>query len=354
MLATGLSAFVSIRKYLVTKSDLSCPTELSRNKLSKISRKSHNIMVTYQKTLRNNISCTGVGVHSGELINMTIKPAPANTGIVFKRTDVAEEVSVIPARYNMVSDLIMCTTIQNDAGVKVATIEHLMAAFSGTGVDNAIVELNGSEVPVMDGSSAPFVFLIECADIVDLAAPRRFIKVLKEVSVTEGDARAVLSPGDNVSVAFEIDFDNQRIGKQNCSFNLRNGTFKNELSRARTFGFLSELEQLKEMGLAKGGSLENAIVLSGQDILNEEGLRYNDEFVRHKALDAIGDLYLAGSPIIGQFHGYRSGHALNNKLLHAFLADDSAWCYTTEAPVRASTIGGAHWPMQQAAAPATA
>ncbi len=311
-------------------------------------------MVTYQKTLRNSISCTGVGVHSGELINMTIRPAPADTGVVFKRVDVAEEMAVIPARYDTVSDLIMCTTVENKAGVKVATIEHLMAAFAGSGIDNAIVELDGPEVPVMDGSSAPFIFLIECADIVEQDCPRRFIKVLKEVSVNEGGATAVLSPGDNVSISFEIDFDNQRIGKQSCSFNLRNGTFKNELSRARTFGFLSELEQLKQMGLAKGGSLENAIVLSGQDILNEEGLRYDDEFVRHKALDAVGDLYLAGAPIVGQFQGYRSGHALNNKLLHAFLNDRSAWCYTTEAPVRASNVGGAGWPLQQAAAPVTA
>lgn len=311
-------------------------------------------MMIYQKTLRNSIRCTGVGVHSGNLVNMTLKPAEAGSGIVFRRTDVAAEIADIPARFDTVSELVMCTTVKNDANVKVATIEHLMAAFSGSGVDNVLVELDGPEVPVMDGSSAPFVFLIECADIVDQALPRKYIKVLKEIEVTDGDAVAVLSPGDNVSVSFEIDFENKRIGKQQCSFNMRNGTFKNELSRARTFGFLSELEQLKEMGLAKGGSLENAIVLSGQDILNEEGLRYDDEFVRHKALDAIGDLYLAGAPIIGQFQGYRSGHALNNKLLHAFLSDSDAWCYTTEAPVRASNVGGGHWSTQQAAAPITA
>lgn len=248
----------------------------------------------------------------------------------------------------------MCTTIQNDQNVKVATIEHLMAAFAGSNIDNAIVELDGPEVPVMDGSSAPFMFLIECADVVNLGRPRQYIKVLKEIEVDDGSAVAILSPGDNISVSFEIDFENQRIGKQNCSFNLRNGTFKKEISRARTFGFLSELEHLKKMGLAKGGSLENAIVLSGEDILNEEGLRYRDEFVRHKALDAIGDLYLAGAPIIGQFQGYRSGHALNNKLLQTFLSDNEAWCYTTEAPVRLSNVGGAHWPVQKAAAPITA
>ncbi|WP_439646376.1 UDP-3-O-acyl-N-acetylglucosamine deacetylase [Sneathiella glossodoripedis] len=310
--------------------------------------------MTFQKTLRNSISCTGVGVHSGDVVNMTLKPAPAGTGIVFRRVDVDPTVADIPARYDATTDLVMCTTIANDAGVKVGTVEHLMAAFSGSGVDNAIVELDGPEVPVMDGSSAPFIFLIECADIVEQSTPRQFIKVLKEVSVRNGDAVATLSPGDNMSVSFEIAFDNKRIGQQNCSFNLRNGIFKNEIARARTFGFLGELEQLKAMGLAKGGSLDNAIVLSGDEVLNEEGLRYQDEFVRHKALDAIGDLYLAGAPIIGQFHGVRSGHALNNKLLNTFLKDESAWCYTTEAPVRSSNVGGAYWPEQKAAAPITA
>ena len=311
-------------------------------------------MMTYQKTLRNSISCTGVGVHGGQLVNMTLKPAPADTGVIFRRTDVADEVAEIPARFDTVTELVMCTTIANDAGVKVATIEHLMAALSGSGVDNVIVEIDGPEVPVMDGSSAPFIFLIECADTVELDQPRRYIKILKEVEVRDGDAVAVLTPGDNISVSFEIEFDNKRIGQQQCRVNLRNGAFKKELSRARTFGFLSELEQLKSMGLAKGGSLDNAIVLSGEDILNEEGLRYDDEFVRHKALDAVGDLYLAGSQIIGQFTGYRSGHALNTKLLHAVLQDDDAWCYTTEAPLRTSQVGGAYWPEQKAAAPATA
>ena len=311
-------------------------------------------MVVFQKTLRNSISCKGVGLHGGYLINMKLAPAPVNTGIVFKRTDVAESISEIPARYDTVSDLIMCTTVENEAGVRIATVEHLMAALSGCGVDNVFVELDGPEVPVMDGSSAPFVFLIECADVIEQDSPRRYIKVLKEVEVSEGGAKATLAPADNISVSFEIDFDNPRIGKQNCSFNLRNGTFKNELCRARTFGFLGDFEKLKKLGLAKGGSLENAIVLSGADILNEEGLRYEDEFVRHKALDAVGDLYLAGAPIIGQFYGFRSGHALNNKLLHKFLSDKDAWCYTTEAPVRIGNVGGAHWPVQKAAAPATA
>ncbi|WP_169568454.1 UDP-3-O-acyl-N-acetylglucosamine deacetylase [Sneathiella limimaris] len=311
-------------------------------------------MITYQKTLRNSISCTGVGVHSGKVVNMSLKPAEPNSGVLFRRTDVEGDAANIPARYDTVSDLVMCTTIENEHGVKVATIEHLLAALSGSGVDNVLIELDGPEVPVMDGSSAPFVFLIECADLVEQAAPRQYIKILKEVSVSEGQATATLSPGDHMTVSFEIDFENKRIGRQSCQFNLRNGTFKNEISRARTFGFLSELEQLKSMGLAKGGSLDNAIVLSGEDVLNEEGLRYQDEFVRHKALDAIGDLYLAGAPIIGQFQGVRSGHALNNKLLHALLADEDAWCLTTEAPYRTSQVGGAYWPEQKAAAPITA
>ncbi|MAL80500.1 MAG: UDP-3-O-[3-hydroxymyristoyl] N-acetylglucosamine deacetylase [Sneathiella sp.] len=309
-------------------------------------------MFVNQKTLRNSISCTGVGLHGGELINMKLVPAPANSGIIFRRTDVDAAIADIPARYDSASDLVMCTTVRNDAGVKVATVEHLMAALSGSGIDNLVIELDGPEVPVMDGSAAPFIFLIECADIQEQDAPRRYIKVLKEIEVADGAARAILSPADNISVAFDIDFDNPRIGKQNCSYNLRNGIFKKEISRARTFGFLSDFEQLKKLGLAKGGSLENAIVLSGSDILNEEGLRYDDEFVRHKALDAIGDLYLAGAPIIGEFYGFRSGHALNNKLLHAFLSDRDAWCYTTEAPLRSGNVGGASWPAQKAAAPA--
>ena len=215
-------------------------------------------MVVFQKTLRNSISCKGVGLHGGYLINMKLSPAPVNTGILFKRTDVAEGISEIQARYDTVSDLVMCTTVENDAGIRVATIEHLMAALSGCGVDNVLVELDGPEVPVMDGSSAPFVFLIECADTVEQDSPRRYIKVLKEVAVSEGDAKAMLSPADNISVSFEIDFNNPRIGKQNCSFNLRNGAFKNELCRARTFGFLGDFEKLKKLGLAKGGSLEKA------------------------------------------------------------------------------------------------
>lgn len=285
---------------------------------------------------------------------MTLHPAAPDTGILFRRLDVSADYSLISAKYDTVSDLTLCTTICNDQGVKVATVEHLMAAFAGCGVDNAIVELDGAEVPAMDGSSAPFVFLMECADIVEQTKERRYIKVLKEITVSDGLASATLSPADMFSVSFEIDFDNPRIGKQNCSFSLRSGTFKSEICRARTFGFLSDFEKMKDAGLAQGGSLENAIVLSGQKVLNEEGLRYGDEFVRHKALDAIGDLYMAGSLLIGQFHGVRSGHSLNNQLLRAFMGDPDAWCFSTETPVSKNSIGGANWPTSRAAAPAMA
>lgn len=285
---------------------------------------------------------------------MTLHPAAPDTGILFRRLDEPADRATISAKYDSVSELTLCTTICNDQGTKVATVEHLMAAFAGCGVDNAIVELDGAEVPAMDGSSAPFVFLMECADIVEQTKERRYIKVLKEVSVSDGLASATLSPADMFSVSFEIDFDNPRIGKQNCSFSLRNGTFKSEICRARTFGFLSDFEKMKNAGLALGGSLENAIVLSGQSILNEEGLRYGNEFVRHKALDAIGDLYLAGSLLIGQFHGVRSGHALNNQLLKTFMEDRDAWCFSTEIPQQKNSIGGANWPTVRAAAPAMA
>jgi UDP-3-O-[3-hydroxymyristoyl] N-acetylglucosamine deacetylase len=196
-------------------------------------------------------------------------------------------------------------------------------------LDNVVVEIDGPEVPVMDGSSAPFVFLIECADLIDQVAPRRYLKVLKPVEVRDGLASAALLPDDDFSIAFEIDFSNPMIGRQAAEFYLAPGRFKADLARARTFGFVQEVEQLRAMGLARGGSLENAVVLGADRILNDDGLRYDDEFVRHKALDALGDLYLAGGPILGRYEGCRSGHALNNRLLHALFADKSAFAWTT-------------------------
>jgi UDP-3-O-[3-hydroxymyristoyl] N-acetylglucosamine deacetylase len=254
---------------------------------------------------------------------MTLHPAAPGTGIIFRRQDLggvelaAQWCNVVPSS--------LCTTLGNGDGMKVATIEHLMAALAGLEIDNAIVELDGPEVPVMDGSAAPFVFLIECAGVVEQVAPRRGIKVLKPIRVGANGNSASLVPADGFRLSFAIDFASSAIRHQELSYDLDAENFKAEISRARTFGFFEEVEQMRQAGLARGGSLENAVVISGDRILNKEGLRYDDEFVRHKVLDALGDLYLAGSAILGHFHGVRSGHALNHQLLEALFADASAW-----------------------------
>jgi UDP-3-O-[3-hydroxymyristoyl] N-acetylglucosamine deacetylase len=286
-----------------------------------------------QKTLKNRIRCSGVGLHSGVRVNMTLQPAAADTGVVFRRTDVSGKRQLIPARFDSVTDLTMSTTVGNRDGVSVGTVEHLLAAFAGCGVDNVLVELDGPEVPAMDGSAAPFVFLIECANTVEQPAARRYIEVMHHIEVRDGNRTAELSPAACFGVSFEIDFANAVVGEQSCHFALYNGTFKTELARARTFGFVSDFEKLLSLGLARGGSLENAVVVSGDRVLNEEGLRYDDEFVRHKALDSVGDLFLAGAPILGHFHGVRSGHALNNRLLRALFAETGAWRYTSSPAV---------------------
>lgn len=271
---------------------------------------------------------------------MRLCPAEPDTGIVFRRTDIANGGAEILARWDNVVDTHLNTTIGNDCGTRVGTIEHLMAALSGCGVDNAIVEIDGPEVPVMDGSSAPFVFLVECAGIARQQARRRAIEVLKPVSVGDDDRHASLKPASGFSISFEIDFDSVLVSRQALQVDLRNGAFRSEISRARTFGFAHEVAELRSMGLAQGGSLDNAIVISGDSILNEDGLRYEDEFVRHKILDSVGDLYLGGGPLIGHFHGYRSGHTLNNELLRRLFADDSAW--------RLATLDDDGAPMQDA------
>ncbi len=278
-----------------------------------------------QQTLAQAVECVGVGLHSGLNVTMTLRPAPTDHGIVFNRVDVDEGSGEIPARFDRVVDTRMCTTLGNEAGVTVGTTEHLMAAFAGLGVDNAVVDLDGPEVPIMDGSAAPFVFLIECAGLAEQDAPRRVIRVLKDVALADGPAEARLAPADHLSLDCEIDFKSAAVDRQSLRLGMVNGTFRKELARARTFGFLEEVEQLRALGLARGGSLENAIVVHDGRVLNEEGLRYDDEFVRHKALDALGDLYLAGAAIIGAFRGVRSGHAANNRLLRALFADPSAW-----------------------------
>jgi UDP-3-O-[3-hydroxymyristoyl] N-acetylglucosamine deacetylase len=283
--------------------------------------------MSFQHTLKSPIHCTGIGLHSGNKVSMSLKPAEENSGITFIRTDLRGRRAVIPVRWDAVSDTRLCTVVSNADGVSVGTVEHLMAALRGCGIDNAVIELNAPEVPIMDGSAAPFVFLIECAGSLEQASPRRLIRVLKEIVVGDQTRFASLSPALSSSFSFEIDFASAAIARQESFLQLANGTFKSELARARTFGFLHEVHQMRQLGLARGGSLDNAIVIQGDKVLNEGGLRYSDEFVRHKILDSVGDLYLAGAPIIGHFHGCRSGHALNNQLLRAMFADESAWCY---------------------------
>lgn len=279
----------------------------------------------YQYTLKDVIDCTGIGLHSGARVSMTLRPAGPDSGIVFRRTDIAGGGVEIPARWDAVVDTRLNTTLGDGNGVTVGTVEHVMAALAGAGIDNAIIELNGPEVPIMDGSAAPFVFLIECAGVVEQSAPRRVIEILRPVSVGDRDRSAMLSPGNSFSVSFEIDFKGTLIDQQQFFGDFSNGAFRRDIARARTFGFEEEVEALQAAGLARGGSLDNAIVVSGDRILNDDGLRFDDEFVRHKVLDSIGDLYLAGGQIIGHFHGFRSGHGLNHELLRALFDNEDAW-----------------------------
>ncbi|MFT6580433.1 MAG: UDP-3-O-acyl-N-acetylglucosamine deacetylase [Alphaproteobacteria bacterium] len=286
----------------------------------------------WQQTLKDSIQCTGVGLHGGEPVQMNLRPAEPDTGIIFRRIDIQDKFNEIPARFDFVSETRMCTTLCNDEGVSIMTVEHLMAALAGCGIDNLIVEIDGPEIPVMDGSAAPFVFLTECAGIVEQNAPRSFIQILEPIIVRDGDSAAVLEPAEGFSIECGIEFDNPTIGRQEFSLELTPAAFKSEISRARTFGFLHEVEALREAGLAKGGSLDNAVVMNGSAVMNKDGLRYANEFVRHKALDCIGDLYLAGAPLQGCFRGEKSGHALNNKVLRALFANPDAWTRVRMTP----------------------
>ena len=282
--------------------------------------------ILHQRTLKGPVECTSIALHCGDMVSMTLRPGEAGSGIVFRRTDLAGS-SVIPATWDRVTDTRMSTTVGNEDGATVSTIEHLMAALRGCGIDNAVIDVTGPEVPIMDGSAAPFVALIERAGVVRQAAPLRVIRVRKAVAIDEGKRFASLTPGTGFSIGFEIEFNCAAVSRQTISIGLINGNFKKEIAPARTFGFLHELERLRAEGLAQGGSLDNAVVVSGDKVLNEGGLRFEDEFVRHKVLDAVGDLYLAGAPIIGRFHGVRSGHGITNQLLRALFADADAWCY---------------------------
>ena len=281
-----------------------------------------------QHTLKTDIKLTGVGLHSGQNIELTLRPADAGTGISFVRIDVADKAQQrIEARWDNVVDTQLCTVIANTHDVRVGTVEHLMSAFAGCGVDNVTIELNGSEVPIMDGSAKVFVEAIEKAGTVQQDIPRRAIKVLKEVCVEHDGKTVCLRPSDSQAFTGQIEFDHPVIGTQSFETELVNGNFKHDIAEARTFGFLHEVEWMRSQGLALGGSLDNAIVLDGDGVLNPEGLRSQDEFIRHKILDAIGDLYLAGGPILGTYDGFKSSHALNNKILCALFADSEAWAY---------------------------
>jgi UDP-3-O-[3-hydroxymyristoyl] N-acetylglucosamine deacetylase len=284
-----------------------------------------------QKTILQSISCSGVGVHSGASVTLTLRPAKENTGIKFVRSDLSslsQKDKTIVAKWDNVTDTRLCTKLSNSYGTTVSTVEHLMAAFAGLGISNIIAEVSGPELPIMDGSAAPFLFLIECAGIKEQAAKAKYLKIVKDIEVKseDGSRSARLMPCDSFKVSYEFDFSkrNNLANQQYICTNIQD-CFKEELARARTFGFYEDVEMLRKNGLAQGGSLQNAIVFDGDTILNPEGLRFEDECVRHKALDAVGDLYLSGYMIQGHFHGNGAGHALNNKILHALFQDPKAW-----------------------------
>ncbi len=282
-----------------------------------------------QRTLSNVIRATGVGLHTGEKVFLTLKPAPVDTGIVFYRVDLDTpvEIQAIP---ESVTETVMSTTIESN-GVKISTVEHLMSAFAGMGVDNAYVELSTHEVPIMDGSAAPFVFLLQSAGIAEQNKAKKFIRIKKPLEVRDGDKWVRLDPFDGFKVTFTIDFDHPifKNSVQNATVDFSTTSFIKEVSRARTFGFMDDLETLRKAGLARGGSIDNAIVMDSFNILNDDGLRYKDEFVKHKILDAVGDLYLLGHSLIGAFSAHKSGHALNNQILRLLLAEQDAWELTT-------------------------
>ena len=272
----------------------------------------------WQTTISKPKSFSGIGLHSGNLINVKLKPSKENSGIVFVRTDIDKKIKdcSIKANYKNVSDTSLCTTIENEYGVKVSTIEHLMAAFNGIGIDNIIVELNGPEVPIMDGSSLPFIEIIESCGIKSLKAKRKFLKILKKIEVMVDDKYCSFTPGKNQKFSVEIDFDAEVVGKQSASTSLDNYNFKSFASNARTFGFMKDVEYMRSQGLGLGGSIDNCIIVDNNEVINPEGLRHENEFSRHKLLDAIGDVFTSGFRIEGSYKGLKCGHYINNLLLH--------------------------------------
>ncbi len=301
-----------------------------------------------QRTLKTVIRASGVGLHGGVKVNMTLRPAAPDTGIVFRRVDLAEPVD-IPAKALAVGDTRMCSCIENN-GVKVGTVEHLMSALAGLGIDNAWIDLDAPEVPILDGSAAPFVFLIQSAGIEEQAAAKKFIRVTKTIEVKDGDKWARFEPYDGYKLDFAIVFNHPAIDKsaQNAGIDFATQSYVREVARARTFGFMQEVEYLRENGLALGGGLENAIVLDEFRVLNQDGLRYGDEFVKHKILDAIGDLYLLGHPLLAAYSSYKGGHALNNQLARALLQQQDCWEFATFAEEAHAPAGVIRWLNQPA------
>lgn len=281
-----------------------------------------------QTTILKSVEYTGIALHSGAEVKMTLKPALPDTGVLFRRVDITDADNEVAARFDNVGETMLGTTIINKAGTSVATIEHFMAAFASLGLDNIEVDIDGPEIPIADGCSEVFMDLLVDAGRQEQDKPRRVLKILKSVCIEEGLKKAELHPGESgFLVRFDIDFDNPVIGQQSYGLDVTAQTFRENIARARTFGFYHELEQLQALGLAKGASLDNTIAIDGESIMNEGGLRFENEFVRHKVLDAIGDLSLAGAPIIGEFTGVRSGHALNNTLLRALFKQPEAYQY---------------------------
>lgn len=286
----------------------------------------------HERTIIAPAIIAGVGVHTGRRVRLAVRPAPSGTGIVFVRTDVTDRDNRIRVSGEAVVDARLNTMIENAAGVRLSTIEHLMAAFCALGVSNAVVEVDGPELPILDGSALEFVNLLDRAGFRRQPTPVRYIEILETIHVVEGDKHAALMPSDRYEMRFEIDFPSAAIGNQVVDFVVDEATFRRDIMAARTFGFAHEVEALRQAGLAQGGSLENAVVIDGDDILNPGGLRMEREFVKHKALDAIGDLYVLGGPILGRYEGYKAGHALNNKLVRALLAAPHAWRETVRVP----------------------
>ena len=282
-----------------------------------------------QRTLKNPIRATGVGLHSGVKVEMHLRPAPVNSGIVFRRMDL-EPAADLKANPYLVTDTRLCSVLES-GNAKVATVEHLMSALAGLGIDNVLVDLNGPEVPIMDGSSAPFVFLLQSAGIEEQDAPKKYVRITQPIEVRDGDKWVRFTPHNGFRIEFTIDFKHPAFdkGAQTVVVDFDQTAYTKEVARARTFGFMHEVEALRNNGLALGGSLDNAIVMDEFRVLNNEGLRYDDEFAKHKVLDAIGDLYLLGHPIIGAFEAYKSGHALNNRLLRELLEHQESWEYVS-------------------------